>query len=118
MEKTGTTLVIKFVMTFILVAVAFYFMVRNPWSWILAVSILVTAVNYLIGDLVLLPNYGNIAASIGDGVMAGIVAYIVSLLFETFDTTAAALITFGILIAIGEYLLHQYLTKKEEVETT
>jgi hypothetical protein len=118
LEKTGTTLAIKFVMTFILAAVAFYFMVRNPWSWILAVSILVTAVNYLIGDLVILPSYGNLVAAIGDGVMAGIVAYIISLLFATFDTTAAALITFGVLIAIGEYFLHQYLTKKDEVETT
>lgn len=118
MERSGTTLAIKFVMTFILAAVAFYFMVRNPWSWILAVSIVVTAVNYLIGDLVILPSYGNLVASIADGVMAGIVAYIVSLLFTTFDTTVAALIAFGVLIAIGEYLLHQYITKKEEVETT
>ena len=118
MEKTGTTLAIKFVMTFILAAVAFYFMVRNPWSWILAVSILVTAVNYLIGDLVILPSYGNLVAAIGDGVMAGIVAYIISLLFATFDTTAAALITFGVLIAIGVYFLHQYLTNNDDVETT
>lgn len=117
MDKTGTSLAIKFVMTFIVTAIAFYFLVRNPWSWILAVSIVVTAVNYLIGDLVILPSYGNIVASIADGVMAGIVAYLISLLFATFDTTTSALLTFGVLIAIGEYFFHQYLVKTDEVKS-
>ena len=118
MDKTGTSLAIKFVMTFIVAAIAFYFMERNAWIWILAVSIVVTAVNYLIGDLVVLPSYGNIVASIGDGVMAGLVAYIMSLLFTTFDLTITAILTFGVLIAVGEYLFHQYLVKSDEVESS
>lgn len=117
MNNTGTSLAIKFVMTFIVAAIAFYFLVRNPWSWILAVSIVVTAVNYLIGDLVVLPSYGNIVAAIGDGVMAGLVAYVMNLLFATFDTTIATLLTFGVLIAVGEYFFHQYLIKTEEAES-
>jgi hypothetical protein len=117
MNRTGTSLAIKFVMTFIVTAIAFYFLVRNPWSWIVAVSIVVTAVNYLIGDLVVLPSYGNIVAAIGDGVMAGLVAYVMSLLFATFDTTISTLLTFGVLIAVGEYFFHQYLIKTDEVES-
>jgi len=117
LNKMGTSLAIKFVMTFIVAAITFYFMARNPWSWILALAIVATAVNYLIGDLVVLPNYGNIVASIGNGIMAGLVAYIMDLLIPTFDTTISTLLTFGVLIAIGEYFFHQYLVRNEEVES-
>ncbi len=117
MNESATSIAIKLVMTFIVAAIAFYFLVRNPWSWILIVSIVVTAVNYLVGDRMLLPSYGNIVAAVGDGAMAGIVAYIMSLLVTTFDTTIASLLTFGVLIAVGEYFFHQYLTKTEEVES-
>jgi hypothetical protein len=50
--------------------------------------------------------------------MAGLVAYIMSLLFTTFDLTITAILTFGVLIAIGEYFFHQYLIRNDEVESS
>ena len=38
MNESATSIAIKLVMTFIVAAIAFYFLVRNPWSWILIVS--------------------------------------------------------------------------------
>lgn len=117
MNKTATALVIKFAMTFIFTAVAFMSLNNNAWIWVLIVALAATALNYWVGDLMVLPRYGNIVASLGDGIMAVLVAYIVDLLVVPFRTGLTALIAFGVLIAVGEYFFHQYLRRTEKTET-
>jgi hypothetical protein len=116
MSKTWTALLVKFVMTFIFAAAALAFLRGNTWAWVFIVAIVATGLNYLVGDLLILPAFGNISASISDGIMGALTAYVVDLLVPAFRTTAAALIIFAILIALGEYFLHQYLLRAEKVE--
>ncbi|MFZ5596097.1 MAG: DUF2512 family protein [Bacillota bacterium] len=71
---------------------------------------------YLLGDLVVLPKYCNLAASAGDGVLAAVTAYVVDLIVLAFTTSAVSLVLFGVLVAIGEYFFHQYLKASEKVE--
>ncbi|MGE5405344.1 MAG: DUF2512 family protein [Acidobacteriota bacterium] len=116
MSNTATALLVKFLITVVLAGIAFAIINRNPWGWILLVAILATAINYLIGDLLVLPATSNIIASIADGVMGALLAYIVDLMTPKFNTTATSLIAFGVLVAVGEYFFHQYLVTKEDVE--
>ena len=74
-----------------------------------------TALNYLFGDLFVLPKWGNLGASIVDGILAIGLAYIVDLAVPAFTTSAAGLLIFGALVAVGEYLFHQYLKRSEKV---
>lgn len=63
----------------------------------------------------MLPNFGNMVASLGDGAMAAITAYIIDILTIEFVTNLPSLYAFAILIALGEYFFHAYLVKTEEV---
>ncbi|MFZ5631926.1 MAG: DUF2512 family protein [Bacillota bacterium] len=115
MSKTTTALIVKFVMTFVFAAAAFMFIDRNPWTWVLVVGILGTILNYLFGDLFVLPKWGNIGASIVDGILAGVTAYVVNLIVPAFKTSYAGLIAFAALVAVGEYYFHRYLKRSEKV---
>ncbi|TYO98061.1 DUF2512 family protein [Desulfallas thermosapovorans] len=116
MNKTVTALLVKFIMTLVIAGIALVFIDNNAWTWALWVAIIGTAVNYLVGDLVVLPKYGNIVASIGDGVMAALVAYIIDLISPVFQTSFTALALLAVLVAVGEYFFHQYLLREEKVE--
>ncbi|MHB8156440.1 MAG: DUF2512 family protein, partial [Desulfocucumaceae bacterium] len=94
---------------------AFAVLERNSWGWIATLAIAATALNYLLGDLMVLPRYGNIMASVGDGILGALTAYVIDLIASGFRTTFATLALFAILIAIGEYFFHKYLRRTDEV---
>lgn len=114
MNKTMVALGFKFVMTFFFAVISFY-VTDNPLNWVVIVSLAATGLNYLIGDLFVLPNMGNIVASLGDGIMGAITAYIIDLISPVFSTTITSLAVFAFLVAIGEYFFHLYLQKSEKV---
>jgi hypothetical protein len=115
MSDTAKALLFKFLMTFIIGWIAFGFLDNNPFSWILTFAVVGTIVNYLAGDLLVLPGLGTIVGAIGDGAMAVLLAYILDILSFNFDTTITSLVVLGILVAVGEYFFHQYLLNNDKV---
>lgn len=115
MNKTTTALAIKFVMTLVFAWIAFGFIDGNDFSWILLLGIIATVGNYILGDLYVLPKFGNIVASLGDGGVGVLIAYVMAVLIPAFLVSTTSLVTFFFLVAIGEYFLHQYLLKSEKV---
>jgi len=59
----------------------------NPFSWIVAVAVIVTAMNYVVGDLLVVPWLGKNIAAVGDGLMATITVYLISYFFAGFQVT-------------------------------
>lgn len=115
MNRTLASLIMKFVLTFAAAAVAFLVMTENPASWVFVVALVGTALNYLLGDLVVLPKYGNIIASLGDGILAALVAYVTDLYTAAFNTTYTALAVFFVIVTVVEYFFHRYLLREEKV---
>lgn len=115
MNRTTIALLIKLAITFVAAWLAFGFIDENSMSYIILVTITGTILNYLAGDLFILPNFGNIVASIGDGVMGAIIAYIISLMVPEFIVNSTSLIVFAGLVAITEYFFHVYLLKDKKV---
>jgi len=113
MNNTATALLVKFALTFVATLVTLGFIANNPLAWVLVVAILVTALNYLLGDSVVLPKMGNIVAALGNGVMAALVALIVAFLVTNFYTPFGILVVFGVLVAAAEYFFHNYLLKSD-----
>ena len=113
--NTWRVLFVKFAMTLIISIIAFSFITVNPAGWVFFVALTATVVNYLIGDLYVLPRFGNSIASIGDGVLGIVVAYILGLMTRAFDPTMGSLLVFGILIAVGEMFFHPYLMRANKV---
>ncbi|MGR6835956.1 DUF2512 family protein [Syntrophomonas erecta] len=115
MGQTSRALLVKLVMTFIAGLLTLSLIDGNRWWPVLVIAIIGTAVNYFVGDLVVLPALGNITASIGDGIMAALVAYVVALAWPEVVVSFTSLLVFAIIIMVGEYFFHQYLEKSEEV---
>lgn len=91
------------------------FIENNTLTWILIFSLIGTAINYIIGDLMVFPRFGNITASIGDGVMGALVAYLIAAMTPNLNVTTTSLIILAVLIAGGEYFFHKYLAKSDKV---
>ncbi len=87
------------------------------WSQVLIIGVVATALNYLLGDLVILRASSNTLASIVDGLVAAILAYAV---MEGWGATVTrdfwAILIFGVVIAGFEFYFHNYLKRSEEVE--
>lgn len=95
---------------------AFQLFDNNSFGWVLGVGLLGTILNYLIGDLYVLPNFGNLAASIADGVLAALTAYLMGIMSRGNNTGISSLLVFGLLVAVAEYFFHRYLLNTKKVE--
>lgn len=112
MDKTTKNLLFKFIMTFIFAYIALAIIQGNVWSWVLLVALATTALNYVVGDVLILPGFSNTVASVADGLMAMLTAYVAGVIILGFETNLLTLLIFGTLVTIGEYILHRRLLKK------
>ncbi len=115
MSKTSGALLMKFVLTLGAAWVSFSLFANATFTSVLIIAIAGTLLNYLIGDLFVLPNFGNIMASIGDGGLAALTAYVISRFTYGFAATATSFVVFAVLISIAEYFFHIYLLKSDDV---
>lgn len=108
-------LLARFIMTFLFASIGLTIIDGNPVGWVLTVSVVVVTANYLVGDLLTLPRYGNMATSLAEGILAALGAYVLSLIFMSITVSLTGLTVFGGLVAAGEYLLHKYLRRPEDL---
>ena len=111
MRATTAAIAIKLILTLAVAFISFTLFARNPIVWVTALAFLGTALNYLLGDLLILTSYGNSVAAISDGLLSALTAYVFSWLVPTFSVTFTSLAIFAVLIAAGEYFFHQYLLR-------
>lgn len=116
MSKTTGALLFKFLMTLLFAGIAFNVIGGNTFEWILLVAILGTVIDYLAGDLLILPKVGSFIGAIINGALAALIAIIVAMFVPAFTTTTPSVLTFAVLIGVGEYFFHQYLLKADKVE--
>ena len=109
MGKTAGLLIFKFVMTLLTGLLTLSLFDSNPWPIVVLFAVVATAANYLVGNLVVLPAMGNTVTAISNGLMAGLIAYMMDLTSAGFRTTFGTLVALGLFIAIEEYLFHGYL---------
>lgn len=119
MKNTLLTLIIKLILAFVAAWFSFSFIGGNTLGWSLLTAAVTAIISYFIIDLIVLPSLGNIAASILDGILAALIAFLISLLaggvevnnqmVDVFRTNLLTLAFYAIIIAIMEYFLHSYL---------
>lgn len=115
MSRTSGALFTKFLITFIAAFLSVGLINQNPIGWILILALLGTFINYLIGDLMILPRTGSFFAAIMDGLLSGLTAYILDLASRNFNTTIRGLALFSILMIVAEYFFHRYLIRTKKV---
>jgi hypothetical protein len=114
--KTSMTILFKFITTFLAAWISFELIDKNPTNIILIIAIVGTVLKYILGDLFIFSALGNTLASIVDGVIAAIIAYVFDIFTDNFSTSSTGLIIFAAIIAAAEYIFHLYLMK-DETET-
>ena len=112
--KTTLALIIKFVVTLIAAWISFSLFGNVLLTVILVIAGAGTILNYLIGDLLILPRFGNIIASVMDGVLTAITAYIVLILNNAYAMTS--IFIFSIIVVAFEFFFHMYLFKASMIQ--
>ena len=114
-------LIIKFVMIFAVLLIVMTWIFDIPFVDTLLVSLALTAVSYMMGDLLIFLNAGNPAdqvtrnsvATISDFVMAFLVIWFVG---QLLTGTMAELVTPALLSALiitgGEWFFHKYMDQR------
>jgi len=115
LSKTIYALGIKYLFTLAFGYLAFTIPGQISLGWVALIALGVAGINYLLGDLFVLPAFGNIVAALGDGAMGALTFWIFDMMVIGIDTSLTTLITFAALVAVGEYFFHNYLFSTKKV---
>ncbi|WP_077328381.1 YndM family protein [Virgibacillus siamensis] len=106
-------LIIKFIMCTAVLWIVLGAFYGVGFGDILMLSVLLTAVSYIVGDLLLLPRFENWGATLVDlGLTFLGIWFLGPLLFEENIPLGTAAIFSAIVIAVGEYFFHKYMEKE------
>lgn len=102
-------LLIKFVMCLAVVWIILGGFYNIGFGHVLTISIVLTIVSYLLGDLFLLPRFENWGATISDFILAFAIIWVYSVYFigVNFPVLTAAGLT-SLVLAVGEWFFHMY----------
>lgn len=116
--KNLRSLIIKFIMILAIFSIVFGSFYGVSIGDILSISLILTMGSYLIGDLYILPMFGNIAATLAD---FGIVYFgswlIGAAIIEKPISVGSASFFSALLIAIGEAFFHRYVVRNVLYDT-
>jgi hypothetical protein len=98
---------IKYIMTFFVLLAFMSLGGSAPLGTRAGLALFLVVVNYLIGDLIILPVYGNRIAVVLDGVLSAIMLYGLQFISQAVLSVSGAIIM-GILIGLTEQFFHRF----------
>ncbi|AXF55229.1 YndM family protein [Salicibibacter kimchii] len=102
-------LIIKFVMMTVILWLILGGFFGVSFGNIFWISLIMTGAAYLIGDLWILPQFGNVAGTLADFGLAFVGVWLLAALFEPAGNFGWAAFFSAIIIAIGEIFFHMYM---------
>lgn len=108
---------IKFIGTVLASWVAFSLVDNLSWVTAVIIAAAVTVINYILGDIFVLPGVGNFIASAVNGLLAAIMASAVVTFTTTGTVTSTSIVVFTFLIIGFEILFHSYLIRSKMADT-
>ncbi|WP_050632314.1 YndM family protein [Bacillus andreraoultii] len=112
------SLLIKFVLVLAVLSIVLGFLYGVSFGDILTISLLLTMGAYLLGDMFILPAYGNTMATIADFGLAYFGTWLIgAMIIEQPIRIGVASFLSAILIAVGEVFFHRYLVRNVLTET-
>ena len=109
--KHISALVVKFLMTAFILEVSLLLLSDLSFGRILFLSLIVTFISYLVGDMVLLPATNNAVATIADMILNTIIIYLFNFIWNINEITFIASLISGILLGIGEFYFHKIIDR-------
>lgn len=120
--KHLTAILIKFVIIAVVLEIVLNLLTNLSFGDILLVSLIVTAVAYLVGDLLILPQTNNTIATLVDFALSWATIYAFNYFYPAMDISVTDAFIASAVIAIGEWMFHKYMASntlrpKEENNT-
>lgn len=110
--KHGTSLLIKFAVVSLVLFSILSALDGMSFFDILMISLAVTGVAYFVGDMMILPRFGNIVATIADFGLAFFTTwFLAELLADAYVATAGASALAAFFIAATELFYHMYIQR-------
>lgn len=100
-------LVIKFIMVSVILELVLLYFTRMTFSDILVVSLAVTIVSYLIGDMLILRFTNNIIATLADLGLSTLTIYLFNFIYNTPQISIFEALIASVVIAVGEWVFHK-----------
>ena len=116
--KHMTALVIKFVIVAVVSEIILGIFTNLNTGEILLVSLTITIVTYIIGDLLILSVFNNTIAAVADAGLCWLIIYLGNYIWPTRSISLLSALSAAVVIGIGEIFLHIYVEKNILHQTT
>lgn len=105
--KHISALIVKYLMTALILEVSLLLLTDLSFSQILWVSLVVTGISYLIGDMVILQATNNATATIADMGLTIITIYMFNFFWNRNDISLFSCVIAGVILGFGETFFHR-----------
>lgn len=107
--KNITNLIIKFIVLGVILVLLLPQFGRTTWIQTIITAVVLTIIAYVVGDMWVLPKFGNMAAIVVDFAVAALILWLMSRFLPQFIISKTGVWITALVIAIAEVLLHYYL---------
>jgi hypothetical protein len=107
--KNILNLVIKLAFIYVVLFILIPIFGKSTWTQTVVVGLILATLAYILGDLWILPKFGNITAIIADFGLAALVIWLMMKGLPHFVLTTGGVWVIALVLAIGEWFLHKYL---------
>lgn len=116
MMKNLTNLIIKAAMVGILLVLLIPVFGRSTWSQTLITGLVLVVTSYVLGDLWILPKFGNVAAVSADFGVYALGIWAMTEALPQFILTTGGYWIIALALTAGEWFFHQYLLATQAPE--
>ncbi|MEW6624241.1 MAG: DUF2512 family protein [Bacillota bacterium] len=106
------SLAVKFIMIALVMVFALTIFGNTTLISALLSALTLTLFAYIVGDLGILPNFGNTITAVVDGVIALVILIALNALIPDINIGFFYAMIIGIIIGGGEYIFHQFLKER------
>lgn len=112
-----TAMIIKFLMLGLVCLIALPLLATVTAVQAIGLAVALTVIAYVIGDLLILPTFGNWTAVVSDIVLAFLVLWGANYVVRTLAVGFWAAAITAVIIGVGEYFFHTWLQRANVVQT-
>lgn len=107
--KNLTNLMIKTILVLAVLFILIPIFGKSTWTQTIITGLILVAISYLVGDMWILPKFGNLVAVLADLGLGALVVWSMARALPQFILTTAGVWTIAVVLAAGEWFFHLYL---------
>jgi uncharacterized membrane protein YcaP (DUF421 family) len=107
--KNVVNFIIKMAFIYLVLFILIPVFGKSTWTQIIITGLILGVLAYIIGDLWILPKFGNITAVLADFGLAALVIWLMMKSLPQYILTTRGVWIIALVLALGEWLFHRYL---------